>query len=104
MAEVIGHLTKEEKETIKSLLSRHFKDSEAVCYIFGSAARGDLRLSSDIDLLIEAPQDIRAELSLFREDLEDSNLLRNVDVVWYRDAPEQLLKNVKKEGEILWRS
>ncbi len=104
MAEVTGQLTKEEKATIKTLLRRHITAPGVVCYVFGSAARGELRPTSDIDLLIEAPQDIRAKLSLFREDLEDSNLLRNVDVVWYNDAPERLLKNARGEGEILWRS
>lgn len=64
--------------------------------LFGSAARGDMRDDSDIDMLI----DLRQEASLFeliglKQKLEDA-LGRNVDLVEYQTIKPQLKESILK--------
>lgn len=64
--------------------------------LFGSAARGDMRKDSDIDMLI----DLRQEASLFeliglKQKLEDV-LGRNVDLVEYQTIKPQLKESILK--------
>jgi len=97
-------LTKKENSAIRKLLERHFTAEGVRCYLFGSAVKNELRASSDIDLLIISDRDERTRVSLFREELEESNITRNVDVVWYKDAPESLLEKATNEGILLWKN
>lgn len=66
--------------------------------------KNEWRTSSDIDLLIISERDERTRIGLFREELEDSNITRNGDVVWYKDAPKSLLEKATREGTLLWKN
>jgi predicted nucleotidyltransferase len=66
--------------------------------VFGSAARGDMRGSSDIDLLVEVqrPYGLFTFLSI-KADLEDA-LGRNVDLVEYAMLKESLRDRALKDA------
>jgi len=71
-------------------------------YLFGSFARGDEQMSSDIDIGIAAKTPIPAQrLADLRQKLEDSTVPYRVDVVDLQTASEKLQAEVRKEG-ILW--
>ncbi len=104
MTDIHNQLSRKEHEIIRDLLDHFFTMSGVRCYLFGSAAKGIMRPSSDIDLLIISDRDLRASVSLFREALEDTNITRNVDVVWYKDAPQSLLHNAVNKGVLIWKN
>lgn len=69
--------------------------------LFGSAARGEMRADSDIDILI----DLRKEASLFelialKQELEET-LGRRVDVVEYQNIKPILRKSILENQVIL---
>jgi len=75
---------------------------DARVYLFGSAATGALRASSDIDVAIEAPEPLPAALlSRLREALEESTIPYEVDVVDLGTVDPEFRQRVKREG-ILW--
>lgn len=104
MIESPKKVTQKEFDIIIGLPSKHFRNPGVRCYLFGSAAEKAMAASSDIDLLIVSSQNERTGISLFREDIEDSNITRNVDVVWHEDAPASLIENAIKKGVLIWKN
>lgn len=98
------NITDKEYDIIIRLLARHFRNPGVRCYLFGSAAENAMVTSSDIDLLIFSSQNERTRISHFREDIEDSNITRNVDIVWHEDAPASLIENATKRGVLIWKN
>jgi uncharacterized protein len=65
--------------------------------LFGSAARGELRKDSDIDLLVEFGESIDLiDFQFFTEELE-SKAGRHVDVVTPHGIPSQLRAHITPE-------
>jgi len=85
-------------DDVKDLLCRYFPDSRI--YLFGSRARGEESVYSDIDIAVENARSLKRELSLFREAIEASNVPYKVDIVELRSAPH-LKQIIAKEG-IRW--
>ncbi len=68
-------------------------------YVFGSRARGDAGMRSDIDLAIVADRRLpRASLAKAREALEESTIPQRVDLVDLAAAPPALHDKVLREG------
>ena len=89
-------------ERVRGIVLKHIKPSNADIWLFGSAARGDLRRWSDIDVAIEPHSELSPlALALLREELEESTSPYPVDVVDLRSAGESLNKVVREEG-IQW--
>lgn len=78
------------------------KHCTARVYLIGSAARGESRRSSDIDVgilpLAPLPTGLLAEI---RERLEESNALRLVDVVDLSQTSPEFQRRALQEG-VLW--
>ena len=78
----------------------------AAVILFGSYARGDNRLTSDLDILLltndEIGRDERAELVSYT-DLQDVDL-----VIYTKETFKQskclLVERIKKEGVVLWEA
>lgn len=71
-----------------SFIANHLKplqDSGAKIWCFGSRARGDHKLFSDLDLMIEDSVDRSREISTLNEIFEESRLPIKVDIVQEQD-------------------
>ena len=68
-------------QRVKDVVLQHFKERDVRVYLFGSWARGEQKMSSDIDIAIDSRDDISYEITLLRERLEESTIPRHVDVV-----------------------
>lgn len=79
------------KNKIKPILKRNDVKKAA---IFGSAARGEFKKNSDIDILIEYKNDDKSLLDLSGLKIElEEKLDRKVDILTY-DAIHPLLKDI----------
>jgi predicted nucleotidyltransferase len=89
---------------IKNLCAQVFKNSNVTVLLFGSRARGDFRVSSDIDLAVLSDMSLKTELSLLRELFEESTIPYEIDVVEFNDVVEELKGSINKEGIIIWKN
>lgn len=92
-------LTSAQWKKIYHILDRH-RDLIHRVRLFGSRARGDCRVTSDVDLAIENDQDIRSTLL---EEVEQSNLPYTFDIVLYdHQMNEKLRDAIDREGKLLF--
>ncbi|MEG0371491.1 MAG: nucleotidyltransferase domain-containing protein [Clostridium sp.] len=70
--------------------------------LFGSRARGDNKLHSDIDLAIDVDKNLDNR-SLIYFDLEDIETLLKLDIVFIDKYTDQrLMLNIERDGVILY--
>lgn len=72
--------------------------------IFGSVARGESRVNSDIDLLVEFTPGVRIGLLKFELFVEELELLtgRRVDLVTKRGLKPWVRENVLKDARLIY--
>jgi predicted nucleotidyltransferase len=70
--------------------------------LFGSRARGDARLRSDIDLAVEAPDMPLEDWQRMIEIVEQAPTLLEIDLVRLDDAGVELRTRIEDEGEVLY--
>ena len=73
-------------------------------FLFGSRARGDEREGSDANLAISGEGVDRCDLSLIREQWEDSTIPMMLDLVDLKDINYALTEQIEKEKVLLWTS
>ena len=88
-------------QQVKAVVEKITEQANVRVYLFGSWARGEERITSDIDLALEG-EDVSEIAMLERETLEESDIPYRGDVVNFVEASPELLANVRKEG-ILWK-
>ena len=81
---------------IKNLILDQLDKYGCRAYVFGSRARNDHQMYSDLDILIEGPLP-KTTLSKIQQDLEDSNLTIKVDLVMADDLAESYRENVYRD-------
>ena len=97
-----NYLRKELLDQVKQVILPRFNQMHARIYLFGSWARNQERLSSDIDVAVESNEPIpRAIFVEVREALEESRIPYQVDLVNLGEASDALKEEVRREG-ILW--
>jgi predicted nucleotidyltransferase len=90
-------------ETTRKIILEQLRDYRVKVWLFGSQATGNARLYSDIDIAILPLQPLSARtLSDIRETLEDSDIVRHVDIVDLSETDESFLQRVESEG-VLWK-
>jgi predicted nucleotidyltransferase len=90
-------------ESVKKIVLEQLKAYKAKVYLFGSQATGKARLYSDIDIAILPLQPLPIlALSEIREKLEESDIVREVDVLDLTETDDIFRQRVEKEG-ILWK-
>lgn len=88
---------------LKGLLLNLLNDLDVDVFLFGSWARGTQKHSSDVDIGIDAHgKDISYQLALLREEIEESAVPYNVDIVDMNNASEAICASIRREG-ILWK-
>ena len=86
----------------KEVTLKFWQNQPVRIYLFGSWARGEAKRSSDVDIAIESREDMSFLIGEFREALENSCIIYNVDVVDMNFAAESLCKKIREEG-IVWK-
>lgn len=86
----------------KEFTLKFWQNQPVRIYLFGSWARGEAKRSSDVDIAIESKEDMSFLIGEFREALENSCIIYNVDVVDMNLAAESLCKKIREEG-IVWK-
>jgi uncharacterized protein len=90
-------------EELRRMVLDALADHNAEVWLFGSCARDEVMQHSDIDIAImprdELPSDFFADLA---EQVEDSSIPYNVDIVDLRSAAPSLVDEVCREG-VKWR-
>ena len=87
---------------VKDFTRKFWQNQPVRIYLFGSWARGEAKRSSDVDIAIESKEDMSFLIGEFREALENSCIIYNVDVVDMNFAAESLCKKIREEG-IVWK-
>lgn len=67
---------------------RPLRERGATVWCFGSRARGDHRRFSDLDLMVEGPDDLSRAVADLKEVFEESRLPIKVDLVQLREFAE----------------
>ena len=75
---------------VKDFTRKFWQNQPVRIYLFGSWARGEAKRSSDVDIAIESREDMSFLIGEFREALENSCIVYNVDVVDMNFAAESL--------------
>jgi predicted nucleotidyltransferase len=90
-------------ESVRQIILDALRGYRAKVWLFGSQATGRARLHSDIDVAI-LPLEPLPKLTLFniRDALEESDVIRTVDVVDLSETDESFRQRVEKEG-IQWK-
>ena len=71
------------------VIRRHVPDPVYRVFLFGSRATGSAAERSDIDIGIEGPAAVpRSALAAIHEELEEAPTLYSIDVVDFRQVPE----------------
>ena len=60
--------------------------------------------ASDIDIAIDATEDISWELSLMRESLAESTIPYKVDLVNLKTTSAEFRQQVNEEGILIWKN
>jgi len=93
-------LTPEQFALLTSLVIGPLKKQKARVWIFGSRARGDQKKFSDVDVLFELTSGHSmsgAEISLIKEQIEESRIPFKVDLVEWKDLAESYKQHILKE-------
>ncbi len=85
---------------LAAVLAAYAREHGGRYILFGSAARGDARYSSDVDVLVDFPIEKELEAWLFAErQCFDRNLVPDIHIRAWRT--DQFVSRVEKEGREL---
>lgn len=89
------------KDLILAIILKHLPQVKVIAY--GSRARGDWKEGSDIDIALDAQSKIDQNIvAAIINELEESTLPINFDIVDLHAASEELRKEIEKDG-VLWK-
>lgn len=94
-------LNEKESHTIRGILSKYPEVEEAV--LFGSRARGDNKLSSDVDFAVKGKNLSSRVIARLWDELSESDFPYFVDIVNYQTITNPALKeNIDSEGFVFY--
>ena len=87
-----------------AIIRNYFKDKPVLkAYVFGSCARGDADLESDIDILVELDYSERIGFKYFQMQLELQSLLKKeVDLVSEQSVSRHVRPYIEKEKKLIY--
>lgn len=71
--------------------------------VYGSRARGDFALSSDLDLALDAPDMTRSEFARLHQEFDDLPFILKTDLVWLQDAGETFRASILRSAKEAFR-
>jgi type III restriction enzyme len=76
----------------------------ATVWVYGSRARGDAKLASDIDLAVDAPALSDDDFAALQRRLLDLPILHRVDVLHWQRVTEPLLRSeIERDRRVMWQ-
>jgi uncharacterized protein len=103
MREMRASVLSHDLKTVRKIVLSHLRRRAAKVFLFGSYARGKAREHSDIDVASLPLEPLPpGTLTEIREALEESDVVRNVDIVDLSDTDENFRRRVEEEG-IAWK-
>ncbi|MDR9419572.1 nucleotidyltransferase family protein [Gracilimonas sp.] len=90
--------------TLKNKISEYFKHKPVLkAYLFGSQLREDVRLDSDIDILVKLDHSVPIGLKFVQMQLEMQDLLeKNVDLLTPQSISKYIKEDVDREKELIY--
>lgn len=93
-----------EMEAIRQMVMSFFSEMDVDIFLFGSQAKGEAGKYSDYDIGYDTNEKISSSgLSLLKENLEELPIPGRVDLVNFKDVPEQFAKIAIKGGVVIWK-
>lgn len=89
------------EEYISDIVREIIKYNPKKIILFGSRARQDAKISSDIDIAVDADIDFRSQRKL-KEDIEKVSGLYSVDVVFLNQINPEFRQKILSEGKVLY--
>lgn len=89
------------EEYILDIVREIIKYNPKKIILFGSRARQDAKISSDIDIAVDADIDFRSQRKL-KEDIEKVSGLYSVDVVFLNQINPEFRQKILSEGKVLY--
>ena len=93
------HITPEQRSEIAALLSHYLPGIEV--WAFGSRVKRTARTYSDLDLVAFCAPEDNGRLAELREAFEESSLPFRVDLLVWRELPENFQKNIQDGYTVL---
>lgn len=90
-------ISKDHWQWLETEILNPLKSRGARVYLFGSRARGTHHKFSDLDILVEAQDDLSDLIGLLTEQLEESNFPYKVDIVDNRELAASYKKSVDRD-------
>ena len=96
--------TMEKKDEIQQLLGTYFKQKPVnKAFLFGSYARGNADVNSDIDILVELDYTKPIGLEFVQMQIELQNILhKKVDLVTLRGVSKRIMPLVEKDKVLIY--
>jgi len=90
-------------QTVRKIVLGRLRDYRAKVWLFGSQATGKAHLYSDIDVAVLPLEKLPSRtLAEIREEIEESYVVRTVEIVDLGTTDETFRQRVEREG-ILWK-
>ncbi len=91
-------------DQLKTLVLDQMSGESVKVLLFGSRARGDYHVGSDVDVgLIPVGQLSHSRISFLKEKIENSCIPYKVDVVDLRDVSKEFFEHALKDA-IVWKN
>ncbi|TWU49969.1 Nucleotidyltransferase domain protein [Candidatus Brocadiaceae bacterium B188] len=98
-----SHVRKEYLSMVKDIVIAFLKDEEVKVILFGSRARGNNQISSDVDVGIIPAGKFREErITLLKEKIENINIPYKVEIVNLSEVSEEFKREAMKDA-IIWK-
>ena len=91
------------KEEIVKIINKRINLPHYKIFYFGSRVKGNADARSDIDIGIEAPQQIPLEvISEIRTEFDNLPVLQKIDIVDFTLVSEEFKKNASQDIEVIY--
>lgn len=86
------------EQILLDILGAYFRDTPVSVYVFGSRAGTSPRVDSDLDLLLDARDEVPlSTIAQLKEAFEDSDLPFRVDVVLRMDVSPEFYQKIQED-------